>query len=342
MSGILGGVANALGALSQGQDRQNQATVQSKLQEAQIVKQQQQEQIQAAIRERQANSDLLKDRLTQSQINDTDQQVQQRAYDVAHPKAQAPVLGTPEYLQAEGQLADMRAKTEAKYRKPDQGPADSIQYTTDPTTGENVVTFVNPRTHQITQSAIAKAKSGAGASSAGAQVPVADMEQRYGELAGAAKSLASGKLKITPGMQTREGLNYANDLGTAGGHPSTANILLSGAFNGLGVGGKGYDDYEQLMTSTRALGDDVAKVFKGRQNEQSVLREIALSRLTPNDAGNPKNVEIKLSRLRHVIALAKLNNPGQSGLEGPATHPSAAPQPSASIGGGFDDLPNAH
>lgn len=95
MSGILGGIVNALGAASQGGVIADQERVKSALQQAQIVRQQQQDQIAQAVRQRESNSSLLKDRLMQSQINDTDQQVQQRAYDVAHPKPVKPNYAPP-------------------------------------------------------------------------------------------------------------------------------------------------------------------------------------------------------------------------------------------------------
>lgn len=115
MSGILGGIANLAGALSQGQDQQNQAKVQSALQQASLVRQQQQDQIAAAVREREANSSLLQDRLNQAKIDDTTAQAKQRQYEFDHPKAVAPVLGSPEYLQAETAIARAKAQADAQY-----------------------------------------------------------------------------------------------------------------------------------------------------------------------------------------------------------------------------------
>lgn len=154
-------------------------------------------------------------------------------------------------------------------------------------------------------------KGGAGGSSSGAQVPVADMEERFGEVAQHATDLGNGKWKITQPMQAREAFDYANARESAAGHPSMLHQTEAGVSSVLGLGGDDYGRYQAMMNSYRALGDDVAKVFKGRQNEEAVLREVALAQLTPQDYGNPQVVQQKLNRLRHVIDLAKLNNPSQ-------------------------------
>jgi hypothetical protein len=159
-------------------------------------------------------------------------------------------------------------------------------------------------------------KGGAGGSSQGAQVPVADMQERYDEIAKHAADLAAGKWKITPAMQMREGLTFGIARANAAGeHPPVSQQVGASAMDLLHLGqGPDYQRYQALMNSTRALGDDVAKVFKGRQNEQAVYREVALAQLTPDDFNNPKVVSQKLSRLRNVINLAKISNPAQAGL----------------------------
>lgn len=337
LSGLISTATNAVGANENAQAQAAKSNMAAALQRAQLERQDQQDQIAQAVQSREAQSQALKDQLTGAQIKDTNAQLDQRAYANAHPKAEAPTPGTPEWRRMK--IDEARIGAQYGYH-PDSFTPTVI---TDPNTHEQHIGSFNTHTGVPKDTGIlGKQPTGAaGGGASGAQVPVADMEARYAEIAKSAGDLAAGKIKITPGMQTREGLNYANDLSTAGGHPSAGNILAAGAFNTLGIGGKGYQDYEQLMTSTRALGDDVAKVFKGRQNEQSVLREIALSRITPQDAENPQNVQRKLNRLQHVIALAKLNNPGQEGLEGPQTAMPGSASPSAQIGGGFDDLPNA-
>lgn len=330
LSGLIGAATNAVGANENAQANAAKSNMAAALQRAQLQRQDQQDLLQQAIQAREAHSQELRDQLTGAQIGDTNQQMKLRERQASQPVA--PVLGTPQYLQAEAALADAKAKAEARYRRDPQDHFQSVG-ATDPTTHETHLYRFNTTTGQYEDSGLGPKPGGTGGSATGAQVPVADMEARFAEIAKAGDDLASGKLKITPIMQTREGVNYANDLGTAGGHPSLPTLLTAGAFNALGVGGKGYQSYEQLMTSTRALGDDVASVFKGRQGEAKTLREIALSRLTPEDAGNPENVRRKLDRLQHVIALAKLNNPGQQGLEGPQGIPGVS-NPAATSGVG--------
>lgn len=186
--------------------------------------------------------------------------------------------------------------------------------------GSQHVARFNTKTGQIEDTGMgAKAPGAKGGSSAGAQVPVADMEARLGEIQVHARALAKGKYQITPGMQAREAFDYANALGNASGHPSLKNIVASKVMGTVDVGGKAYQHYQALMNSTRAIGDDVAKVFKGRQNEQAVNREVGLAQLTPQDFQNPQVVEQKLNRLQHVIDLAKMNNPQQATRKDPAT-----------------------
>lgn len=167
--------------------------------------------------------------------------------------------------------------------------------------------------------------TGSGGGAQGAQVPVADMKQRFQEIKQHATALGAGTWKITPGMQSREGLEYGVARENASGHPSVTHTVAKGVMGSLGVGGDDYPTYQSLMNSTRALGDDVAKVFKGRQNEESVLREVTLSELTPDDYNNPQVVQQKLDRLQHVINLAELNNPSQAGIGGGAPHAPAHP-----------------
>lgn len=164
---------------------------------------------------------------------------------------------------------------------------------------------------------------GAGTGSAsGAQVPVADMQARFAEVQQHAEALGRGEWKITQPMQIREGAEYSTARDAAKGDMKLRHTGLAAVSSAMGLGGKDYEHYQAMMNSYRALGDDVAKVFKGRQNEEAVLREVALAQLTPQDYRNPAVVQQKLNRLKHVIDLAALNNPGQA----PLLQSGAAPQ----------------
>jgi hypothetical protein len=77
----------------------------------------------AAALARQVTLDQMNAALHQSQIAENEAQRQealQRAaklkYDLDNPKAVAPVLGTPEYRKAQGELSEDRAKSASKYR----------------------------------------------------------------------------------------------------------------------------------------------------------------------------------------------------------------------------------
>lgn len=153
-----------------------------------------------------------------------------------------------------------------------------------------------------------KSASGAG----GSQAPISDMRDRYQEIEGHAKDLAAGKWNISPAMQMREGLTYGIARENAAGKAPLTKQLAATFMDKVGAGtGGDFARYQALMNSTRALGDDAAKIFKGRQNEEAVLREVALAQLTPDDYRNPTVVNQKLSRLRHIITLAEQTSPEQ-------------------------------
>lgn len=165
------------------------------------------------------------------------------------------------------------------------------------------------------------ASAGAGM---GSQAPVGDMEARLAEIEGHANDLAAGKWHPTRAMQAREGMEYGIANSSAGGHGVP--LAQAGAIAGMNLfglaDGPDYQRFQALMNSTRSFGDDAAKVFKGRQNEDSVKREIALSQITPDDYQNPKAIAQKLQRMREVVALAKQTMPSKraepTGATGPA------------------------
>lgn len=126
LSGLLGPAINvATNAVSADQGAQANAAnsgIQAALQRAQIVKQQRDEAIKQAIAQREAQSQGILDQLHQAQIGDTNQQMRIRQHDADNPKPVAPVLGSPEYVKAEGDVAAAKAKAEAQYRRDPQAP----------------------------------------------------------------------------------------------------------------------------------------------------------------------------------------------------------------------------
>lgn len=321
LGGLINAATNAVGTNENAQANAAKSNMAAALQRFQLQRQDQQDLLQQAIQDREAHSQALKDQLVGVQT-------EAERYKAAHPLIDP---NSPDVFARRTEMERQKIIDEKNlgYHAPVAGF--EFMQGSDPATGQPYIIKGNKFSGQTQQTdaggkPLSGGRGGGGAS--GAQVPVADMEQRYQEIAGHANDLAAGKWKMTSGMQTREGLNYANAVGNAAGHPDITHQFLAGTLNTLGAGGADYTKYQALLNSTRALGDDVAKVFKGRQNEQSVLREVALSEFTPDDYNNPQVVKQKLSRLQHIIALAKLNNPGQEGLEGTPAAPSA--------GGGID------
>lgn len=279
---------------------------------------------------RQQKEDALKEALGQSTISKNNAEVgnyTSEAQDRLFKQQHQPVdPNSPDVLTRKQQLGieENRQKVKDENQFGYHAPVASYEHTdiTDPVTGQVHVGKFNRFTGKTEDTGFTgKQPKGSGGSASGAQVPVADMKQRYSEIVQQAQGLARGDWNITKGMQAREGVDYGVTRENASGHPNLLHSLTQGGFGALNVGGDDYQHYQALMNSTRALGDDVAKVFKGRQNEEAVNREVALSQLTATDYQNPQVVQQKLSRLQHIIDLAEQNNPQQAGLGG-----SSAPQ----------------
>lgn len=288
-------------AQAQGADKKSQQIIQA----LQIKRQQQEDALKQAIADRQAKSAGISDALN--------------TYKLQHPTIDP---NSQEAIDRRTQSNIQETHEKIDYHRTHgyHAPQQNYQFmqSVDPATGQAVYAKGNRVTGDLVPTTVPGKPGGGGGGAQGAQVPVADMEQRYQEIAGHAHDLGAGKWNITRGMQSREGLDYGVTRENAQGKPSLTHMGTSALLRGFDLGGEDYGKYQALMNSTRALGDDVAKVFKGRQNEESVIREVALSELTPDDYNNPDVVEQKLSRLRHIIALAKVNNPAQAGL---SNHP---------------------
>lgn len=238
-----------------------------------------------------------------------------------------PVMGSPEWIRAQQERA--KADNIFGYHAPVQ------DHFTFPVAmgpdGKPTVFRANTRTGELasTGTPAKPTGTGGGGGGQGSQTSVDDMEQRYNEIASHANALASGAWQITPSMQAREGLTYGIARDNAAGKTPWRKQIEASGMDLLGMGsGPDFSRYQALMNSTRALGDDVAKVFKGRQNEEAVLREVALAQLTPDDYKNTAVVQQKLSRLRNVIDLARHVYGAQASGGAPSTAPTGTSHPS--------------
>lgn len=253
------------------------------------------------------------------------------------------------------EIAKTKAQLDAENNK--------IRDSTDKETGETTYSRYNPKLDRMVPilGAQPTPKAGGfagGGAATGAQVPLDDMLDRFSEISQHADAVAKGQFPITRAYQTREGVAYgiARENASGQGIP-VKQMAVAEAQDALPVGMGGVDPkdpnflrYQALMNSQRALGDDVAKVFKGRQNEDAVLREVALAQLTPDDYRNPAVVAQKMDRLKNVIKLAAIGNPQQvaatkdpqrlfnvTGIRAPSTvagaggrnNPSGMPNPQA-------------
>lgn len=150
----------------------------------------------------------------------------------------------------------------------------------------------------------------------GPQVPVEDMQRLYDKVEKFSQLYKQNPGIVNRASQQREGLDYGIARSSSEGKTAIGKSLLAGASDyasKIGIptantdtttaAGKQYQAYKEYMTNHRALGDDIAKVFRGRQNEQAVTREIAMAMFQPGDT--PQQIDDKLARMRNVIALAE-------------------------------------
>lgn len=165
------------------------------------------------------------------------------------------------------------------------------------------------------------ASGGGGGSVVGAQAPLDDMITRYEEIEAHGKDIADKKFKFTNTNATREALGFGQTYAQSEGKPAIGAQLGQTAMDLFGLAKANNVDqqrYARLMASTRAFGDDAAKVFKGRQGFQNISYEVAQATLRPEDYGHPEIIEQKLNRMRHVVKLAALVAPNQAKAADPA------------------------
>ena len=230
-----------------------------------------------------------------------------------------PLMGSADWIKAK----DEEARITAKYRR---DPKAVLQSGTDEHGNPRFLRYDEATNSMIpVQGGAPKQAIGGGGGGAGAKAPLDDMLDRYEELQAHADDISSGKFKPTRAMQTKEGADYAIAIGNAKGQAapfkamgvSTAQSMLPSALGGVDTQSADYRRFQNLMNSTRAMGDDVAKVFKGRQNEDAVLREVALGQITPDDFGNPQQIKQKMDRIKNVVKLAALTDPQQASAADP-------------------------
>ena len=259
-------------------------------------------------------SKALQARLAEAQINNYNSEAAHRG---EHPDEYDTVsdeTGMYSRNKRTGQLTPLTSPSTGKplkpYHPPQQAPTNVYLPSQQPdgTTTYTVVPGRGPVKSENT--GIVKPPA---SGTSGSQAPVGDMEARFAEIEGHAKDLAAGKWHPTRAMQAKEGMEYGIANKSAGGQgvPLGQAAAIEG-MNLFGVAtGDDYKRFQSLMNSTRSFGDDAAKVFKGRQNEDAVKREIALSQITPDDYNNPTSVAQKLQRMREIIDLARSTMPAQ-------------------------------
>jgi hypothetical protein len=207
------------------------------------------------------------------------------------------------------------------YSAPQKDVAPKYQILKDDATGKYSRVRVDGPEGPLSETFTRAGQAGGTGSGQGSQAPLDDMMQRYAEIEQHGKDLGDKKFKFTNTNTTREALQFGQSYAQAEGKPAISAQLGQSAMDMFGLA-KGtspeQQKYAALMASTRAFGDDAAKVFKGRQGFQNISLEVAQATLRPEDYGNPAIIAQKLNRMRHVVKLAALVAPGQAQAADPA------------------------
>ncbi len=209
----------------------------------------------------------------------------------------------------------------APYAAPQKDVAPRYQILKDDATGKYSRVRVDGPEGPLAETFTRSSTGGGTGSGQGAQAPLDDMMQRYAEIEQHGKDLGDKKFKFTNTNTTREALQFGQSYAQAEGKPAIGAQIGQGMMDMFGLAKGTSEDqrkYAALMASTRAFGDDAAKVFKGRQGFQNISLEVAQATLRPEDYGNPAIIAQKLNRMRHVVKLAALVAPGQAQAADPA------------------------
>lgn len=167
---------------------------------------------------------------------------------------------------------------------------------------------------------LANAKTtGAGGGGQGAQTSVADLIAKDKAMTQLEPGLIASK-SLTPFKEaesaTAQGASYQGAHGATSPLAGIGQFLGQQAGTNLGATDPNAQRYIELGTN---FGDEASNAFKGRMNEASAARKIALSRIQAQNAANPGVVTDTQEKRRNIIGMAILSHPEQQASLDPAT-----------------------
>ena len=151
-----------------------------------------------------------------------------------------------------------------------------------------------------------KAAGKAGGVSAGALTSLPDLLRTH-----VAMSVNENdpKFALTPRGEMTEGAQYGVKHAEVKGQAPSFGSLAMGTVGKL-MGGVSNPEQAYLQNS-RAFGEDAANAWRGRTNEERVLRDITTGSLTSQNITNPTARSQVQERRQNVIAMTAIANPAQ-------------------------------
>lgn len=203
-----------------------------------------------------------------------------------------------------------------------KGPAPTQNFSPVVTTGAGgaqVVTPFNTKSGAVLPS-VANAKAGgAGGGGQGAQTSIADLIAKDKAMTQLEPTLVANK-SLTPLKEGEAAAGQGASFQAAHGatNPLSALGVTAGQMLGKNLGDNDPNSQRYIELGTN-FGDEANNAFKGRSNEASAARKIALSRIQAQNAANPGIVQDTQEKRRNVIGMAILSHPEQRAALDPAT-----------------------
>ncbi len=124
------------------------------------------------------------------------------------------------------------------------------------------------------------------------------------------------QFEMTRAAQATEGGNYGvQHAFVKGTSPGVGNLVAAAA--GQVMGGAS-DRQVNYLKNARSWGEDVSQAWKGRTNEERVLRDVATGSIDPSTTNNPVVKASLQTRRENAIAMTALANPVQFDAMAPA------------------------
>lgn len=229
------------------------------------------------------------------------------------PLAQLPADDNTDYAAALGYERSKALQASAYHPPPAEWENSGA---VDKATGEPI--YINKATlERRTLSGAMPKPAGGGGSGQGAQTSLPDLLRTH--LAMSASPVESDpSFSITYPQEVREGSNYGlQQQRVKGQPPSVGQALLGGTMNLFTHADPNVVSY---MQNGRAWGEDASNAWKGRTNEERVIRDINTGTLNSSNQDIPQVKQQLQQRRQNVIAMTAIANPKQFDALDPKGH----------------------